>query len=90
MQDREKRMTMDQKQPNQNEEGIEIPFEQINPDTLLNMIGEFVTREWSDPADSGYTLDDKVGQVLQQLKARTAKVVYDITTEPWNIVAGKK
>ena len=83
-------MTMDQKQPDQNEEGIEIPFEQINPDTLLNMIGEFVTREWSDPADSGYTLDDKVGQVLQQLKARTAKVVYDITTETWNIVAGKK
>jgi uncharacterized protein YheU (UPF0270 family) len=81
---------MDQKQPDQNEEGIEIPFEQINPDTLLNMIGEFVTREWSDPADSGYTLEEKVGQVLQQLKARTAKVVYDITTETWNIVAGKK
>jgi uncharacterized protein YheU (UPF0270 family) len=90
MQDREKRMTMDQNQPDQNEEGIEIPFEQINPDTLLNMIGEFVTREWADPADSGYTLEDKVGQVLQQLKAHTAKVVYDITTETWNIVASKK
>lgn len=83
-------MTMNQKQPDQNEEGIEIPFEQINPDTLLNMIGEFVTREWADPADSGYTLEDKVDQVLRQLKVHAAKVVYDVTTETWNIVASNK
>jgi uncharacterized protein YheU (UPF0270 family) len=81
---------MTQEKCNQHEEGIEIPFEQINPETLLNMIGEFVTREWADPADSGYTLEDKIGQVHQQLKAHTAKVVYDITTETWNIVTGNK
>jgi uncharacterized protein YheU (UPF0270 family) len=81
-------MTMNQKQPDQNEEGIEIPFEQINPDTLLNMIGEFVTREWV--GDSEFTLEDKVDQVLGQLKAHTAKVVFDITTETWNIVASKR
>ena len=83
-------MTMNQKQHDQHEEGIDIPFEQINPDTLLNMIGEFVTREWADPADSGFTLEDKVAQVLQQLRSHTAKVVFDVTTETWNIVAGKK
>ena len=37
--------------------------------------------------DSSCTLDDKVTQVLQQLEAHTAKVVYDLTTESWNIVA---
>jgi uncharacterized protein YheU (UPF0270 family) len=71
------------------EEGIEIPFEQINPETVLNMLREFVTREWADLGDSDYTLDDKVTQVLQQLEAHTAKVVYDTTTETWNIVAAK-
>jgi len=54
-------MTMDQKQPDQHEEGIDIPHERINPDTLQKMIEEFVTREWADPADSGYTLEEKVG-----------------------------
>lgn len=77
---------MNQKQPDQNEEGLEIPFERISPDTLRKMIEEFVTREWADPADSGYTLEDKVGQVLRQLETRTARVVYDVTTETWNIV----
>jgi uncharacterized protein len=81
---------MTQEKCDPHEEGIEIPFEQINPDTLQNMIGEFVTREWADLGDSGYTLDDKVTQVLQQLRAHTVKVVYDVTTETWNIVANKK
>jgi uncharacterized protein YheU (UPF0270 family) len=80
---------MTQEKHDQQEEGIEIPFEQINPDTLLNMLREFVTREWADLGDSGYTLDDKVAQVLRQLEGHTAKVVYDITTESWNIMAAK-
>jgi len=83
-------MTMDQKQSGQNEEGIDIPYERINPDTLLKMIEEFVTREWADPADSGYTLEGKVTQVLRQLEAHTAKVVFDTTTETWNIVASRQ
>ena len=81
---------MTQEKCDPHEEGIEIPFEQINPATLRNMIGEFVTREWEEVGDSGYTLEDKVSQVLQQLRSHTAKVVFDITTETWNIVANKK
>ena len=80
---------MIQKQHDHNEEGLEIPFERISPDTLRKMIEEFVTREWADPVDSGYTLEDKVAQVLRQLETHTAKVVFDATTETWNIVASK-
>lgn len=72
------------------EDGLEIPYEQINPETLQNMLREFVTREWADLGDSGYTLDDKVAQVLRQLETHTARVVYDVTTESWNIVAAKQ
>lgn len=74
----------------QHEEGIEIPVERISPDTLRKMIEEFVTREWSDPADSGYSLEDKVGQVVQQLQAHSAAIVYDVSSETWNIVAVNK
>jgi len=80
---------MIQEKNDQQEEGLEIPFEQINPDTLLNMLREFVTREWADLGDSGYTLDDKVDQVLRQLESHSARVVYDVTSESWNIVAAK-
>lgn len=68
------------------EEVCDIPLERINPDTLLKMIEEFVTREWSELSDSGYTLDEKVGQVLQQLKNNQARIVYDSTSESWNII----
>lgn len=66
--------------------GIEVPLERIDPDTLRRMIEEFVTREWSELGDAGYSLDDKVEQVIGQLKDCTARVVFDITTESCNIV----
>jgi len=80
---------MDQEKSVQGEEGIEIPVERINPDTLQRMIEEFVTREWTEWGDSGCSHDDKVAQVLRQLEAHTAKVVFDLTSETWNIVASK-
>jgi hypothetical protein len=82
-------VNVEQKANEQQEEGLEIPVERIDPDTLQKMIEEFVTREWSDPADSGYTLEEKVAQVLRQLRSRTARVMYDVTSESWNIVAVK-
>jgi len=66
--------------------GIEVPLERIDPDTLRRMIEEFVTREWSELGDAGYSLDDKVEQVTRQLKDGTARVVFDVTTESCNIV----
>jgi len=65
------------------EEGIEIPLDRINPDTLRNMLTEFVTREW---ADEEGTLESRIEQVLLQLRQRKAKVVFDFGTETWNIV----
>jgi len=69
-----------------NEEALEIPLDRINPDTLRNMIEEFVTREWNELADSGYTLDEKIEQVMRQLKDKQARIVYDSTSETWNII----
>ena len=69
-----------------NEDSFDIPLDRINPDLLLKMIEEFVTREWSELADSEYTLDEKIHQVMQQLKDNRAKIVYDSTSETWNII----
>jgi uncharacterized protein YheU (UPF0270 family) len=69
-----------------NEDSFDIPLDRINPDTLRKMIEEFVTREWSELADSEYTLDEKIHQVMQQLKDNRAKIVYDSTSETWNII----
>lgn len=75
-----------EKQVDYPEEGVDIPLEKIHPDTLRNMVAEFVTREGADLGDSGYSLDDKIAQVLKQLHDNRAKVVYDLTSESWNII----
>ena len=68
------------------EEGVDVPYEQITSSTLRVLIEEFVSREWSELSDSNHTLVEKVEQVLQQLRDKKAKIVYDLTSESCNIV----
>lgn len=69
------------------EDGVIVPLERINTDTLQRLVEELVTREWSSLSDEGFTLDGKVEQVLQQLKEGKALVVFDVLSETCNIVA---
>jgi len=79
---------MTQEKPiSQAETGVEVPYERIAPETLRNLIQEFVTRDGADWGERGCTLDDKVEQVLRQLKSRQVKVVFDLTSQTANIVA---
>jgi len=73
-------------QTDQIENGVDVPFDSLSPEALRNLIEEFVTREWSELSDSGYSLEDKVQQVLRQLKEKKVKVVFDLTSNTANIV----
>jgi uncharacterized protein YheU (UPF0270 family) len=68
------------------EEPLELPLERIPPETLARMLEEFVTREWSELTDGESTLERKVEQVLEQLRDKRARIVYDRVSETWNIV----
>jgi uncharacterized protein YheU (UPF0270 family) len=71
------------------EEGVEVPYERIDADTLRKLIEEFVTREWSSLADDGYSLGDKVERVLEQLKSGKVRVVCDLNSGTVNLAAVK-
>lgn len=78
---------MTQKEPtDSNENIIDVPYEQINPQTLRRMIEEFITADWSDFGAEHSELEGKVDQVLRQLKERRAKVIYNLDTKTANIV----
>ena len=72
--------------PEQQEDGLEIPYQQINPETLRRMIQEFVSRDGADWGDVGCSLEDKVDQVLQQLHHKQVKVVFDLRSQTANII----
>jgi len=68
------------------EQGIEIPYGQLDPATLRNLIQEFVSRDGSDWGDAGGTLDAKVEQVLRQLRSGKVRVVFDLRSQSANLV----
>ncbi len=67
------------------EESIPIPPDALSPDTLLNLIEEFVTRHGTDLADAA----DKIAQVRALLSAGRVEIVYDPNTQSCNILERK-
>jgi len=76
-----------EKSTDHREAGIEIPYQQLDPETLRRMIQEFVSRDGADWADAGGTLEEKVEQVLAQLRNGRVRVVFDQTSQTANLVA---
>jgi uncharacterized protein YheU (UPF0270 family) len=80
-------MSEEMERPDEGQEaGIEIPFARIEPETLRRMIEEFVSRDGADWAESGCALEDKVRQVLRQLRDGQVRVVYDQKSQTANLV----
>ncbi len=74
-------------QPDHHEEGVEIPYADISPETLRRMIEEFVSRDGADWGDAGGAMEVKIEQVLRQFKAGKIKVVFDLRSQTANIVS---
>jgi uncharacterized protein YheU (UPF0270 family) len=69
------------------EEGVEVPYLGINPETLRNMIEEFVSRDGADWGEAGGSMEAKIKQVLRQFESGKIKVVFDLTSQSANIVS---
>ena len=68
------------------DESIRIPYDRLSSDVLEAVIEEFVLREGTDYGPRTYSLDEKVSQVLEQLKRGEVEVVFDPTDESCTIV----
>ncbi len=53
-----------------------IPWQQLENDTLHNLIKEFILREGTDYGEYEITLEQKVTQVLRQLQAEEVVIVF--------------
>jgi len=71
------------------EKGIDVPYERLDPETLQNVIQEFVTRDGADWGEAGGTLEEKVAQVMQQLRSRKVKIVFELNSQTANIVVNR-
>ena len=63
-----------------------IPYQKLHEETLLNLIQEFIMREGTDYGHGEYSIEEKIEQVLQQLKEGKVEIVFDTEDESFNIV----
>ena len=54
-----------------------VPWKDLPPDTLTNLIEEFVTRDGTDYGDQDVATSTKVEQVRTHLKQQEAFIVFD-------------
>jgi uncharacterized protein len=64
---------------------MDIPANQLKPEVLRTIAEEFVTREGTDYGDMEVSLDEKIDQVLGQIKKGLAVIRFDPTTESCGI-----
>ena len=67
-----------------------IPWKDIEPDTLENLIKEFVLREGTDYGDVEISLQDKIDQVKHQLASGGANIVFSELHETVDIQLTKR
>ncbi|MEL6345517.1 MAG: YheU family protein [Myxococcota bacterium] len=64
-----------------------IPYQQLDSETLRNIIEAFVLREGTDYGHRDYTIDEKVDVVLRQLKRGDVVLTWDAELETCNLVS---
>ena len=64
---------------------MEIPYQDLNPQTLRTLIETFVMREGTDYGHRDHSIDSKVDQVLKQLKRKEVVILFDPETESFTI-----
>jgi uncharacterized protein YheU (UPF0270 family) len=63
-----------------------IPFDSIDQETLQNLVESFVLREGTDYGEVEITLQDKVAQVVEQLRAGDIVIEYSEEHESVTII----
>jgi len=71
-------------------EAIEVPYAALQPATLRAVIEEFVTRDTTDYGERARALEEKVEDVMRQLRRGQAQVVFDPETGTVNIVLARE
>ena len=69
---------------------MNIPWKDIEPDTLENLIKEFVLREGTDYGDVEISLQNKIDQVKHQLASGEANIVFSELHETVDIQLTKR
>ena len=65
--------------------GVELSPDDLSPEALRRLVEEFVTRDGTDYGAIERSVEEKIAEVLVQLRSGEARLVFDTETETANI-----
>ncbi len=65
---------------------IEIPLARLSEEALRRLVEEFVTRDGTDYGRTEKTVEQKVADVMRQLRRGEVRIVFDKETQAANLV----
>lgn len=68
---------------------IEIPWDQLETETLHALVEEFVTRDGTDYGEEEVSLSRKVEQVVKGIKKKEFIIVYDQEMDSVHVVTAQ-
>ena len=68
---------------------VEVPYEQIDPETLRGLVEEFITRDGTFYGEKEMSMEQKIDMVIGQLKSREAVITWDRYVQTSNIALRK-
>ena len=71
-------------------EAIEIPHTSLQPETLRAVVIDFITREGTDYGTRERTLEEKIADVMRQLRRGEARIFFDPESNSVTLVPSKR
>lgn len=68
------------------EHAIDVPYATLQPETLRRLIEEFVTRDTTDYGVRQRTLEEKVADVMRQLRRGDVRIVLEQASNTINLI----
>ncbi len=65
---------------------MEIPWQSLSQDALINLVQEYVSRDGTDYGETETPMETKVGQVLARIREGSARIHYDPGTGTTTVV----
>ena len=63
-----------------------VPVKRLQADVLQALLEEYASRDGTDYGERERTLEEKVAQLLRQLRANELQILYDVDSEQWDLL----
>jgi uncharacterized protein len=71
---------------NEPTEPVVVPYTELSEEALRGVLESFVLREGTEYGERDFSLDQKVAQVINQLRRGEARIVFDPQSQTIDIV----